>query len=72
MNKKRYRNDYYHTKPTKEKEEKQEYKPTKIYERKLNPKTEQYEYTEKYINHKLNWENEQELIKTQIGERIKL
>lgn len=36
---------------------KDEYKPETIEERIFNPKSETYEYKQKTINHKLEWEN---------------
>lgn len=41
---------------------KKKYEPEKIIERIFNEKKEAYEYKEKYINHKLDWENQEELL----------
>lgn len=43
-----------------------EYKPETIVERIFNPVTEQYEYKERTINHKLDWENTEEALKTNL------
>lgn len=41
----------------------EEYKPEKITERILNPKTEKYEYKTRIVNHKLDWEQEEQKLK---------
>ena len=65
-------NHYHYTRDYKEEKEK-EYKGEKYTVRKLNPKTEQYEYEEILVNHKLDWENEEEMLNNNIwNEKIEL
>lgn len=53
---KKYKGDIYNGFLPKEKKPK-EYEPEVIVERVFNDKTETYEYVERIINHKLDWEN---------------
>lgn len=44
----------------------EEYKPTRYVIRKVNPEKETIEYKEIIVNHKLEWENEKELLKSEL------
>lgn len=50
------------------KTEQKKYKPETVTIRKFDPKTETYKYEKKIINHKLDWENTEEMYKNNLKE----
>lgn len=62
---KKYKTEYIF-RDNSEHEIKEEYKPTKYVIREIDDEKETIEYKEITINHKLEWENEKELLKSEL------
>lgn len=62
---KKYKTDYVFRDNSKHEIE-EEYKPTKATIRVVNAEKETIEYKEIIVNHKLEWENEKELLKSEL------